>query len=298
MSFTDRLSAVAAETEALLDTLLSPPSGLAPGEENLWQAMRYGTLNGGKRLRAFLAVEGAMMVGAPRGGAIRSAAAVECLHAYSLIHDDLPSMDDDDLRRGQPTVHIAFDEATAILAGDALQTFAFEILADPDTHADGNVRADLVLALSKASGVLGMVGGQCIDIAAETATSPFDLPTISTLQAKKTGALIRFAAETGAILARDPQARGSLAEFAQHLGLAFQIQDDVLDLEGDESAMGKRVGKDADAGKATFVSLLGLGGARTRLAEEVEAAKAALSGYGSDAKWLQDAADFVSVRKN
>jgi len=296
MTFPERLSAVAAEVEALLDTLLTPPADLAPGESTLWQAMRHGTLNGGKRLRAFLAIEAAEVVGADRQGALRAGAAVEFLHAYSLIHDDLPAMDDDDLRRGQPTVHIAFDEATAILAGDALQTLAFQVLADPATHPDPAVRADLTLGLALAAGAPGMVGGQCIDIAAETASAPFDLSTITTLQAKKTGALIQFSAEVGGILAKDPTARSSLADFAQHLGLAFQIRDDLLDVEGDAAETGKRMQKDAAAGKATFVSLLGLNGAHARAADEITAARQALTSFGDAAMWLHAAAEFAVSR--
>lgn len=296
MSFKDHLSAVAEDVEAVLDRLLTPPAGLAPGEQVLWDAMRYATLGGGKRLRAFLAVEGAAMLGADREGALRVGAAVECLHAYSLVHDDLPAMDDDDLRRGKPTTHRAFDDAIAILAGDALQTLAFEILADPATHPDASVRAELCLGLARASGAPGMVGGQMIDIAAETATEPFDLPTITRLQALKTGALIRISAEAGGILAADPRARRALADYAQHLGLAFQIRDDLLDIEGDEHVTGKRLQKDAEAGKATFVSLLGIDGARKAATEEAEAAVAALAEFGERAKWLQQAAEFAIHR--
>ena len=298
MTFKDHLTAVAAEVEATLDRLLTPPAGLADGEPSLWEAMRYATLGGGKRLRAFLAVEGATILGADRKGALRAGAAVECLHAYSLVHDDLPAMDDDDLRRGKPTTHKAFDEAIAILAGDALQTLAFEILADPATHPDGEVRAQLCHGLAIASGAPGMVGGQMIDIAAETSQTPFDLPTITRLQAMKTGALIRISAEAGAILARDRDARKSLARYAQHLGLAFQIRDDILDVEGDEELTGKRMQKDADAGKATFVSLLGLDQARKAAEDEVQAAISALDPFGEKARWLRAAAEFAIHRVN
>lgn len=296
MSFKDHLTAVAGEVEAVLDRLLTPPAGLGPGEPVLWEAMRYATLGGGKRLRAFLAVEGAAILDADRTGALRAGAAVECLHAYSLVHDDLPAMDDDDLRRGKPTAHKAFDEAIAILAGDGLQTLAFEILADPATSANPSVRAELCLGLARAAGAPGMVGGQMIDIAAESAAEPFDLPTITRLQALKTGALIRISAEAGAILAGDAGARQSFADFAQHLGLAFQIRDDLLDVEGDEDVTGKRLHKDADAGKATFVSLLGVEGARKAASDEVEASIAALAGFGDRAKWLQEAAQFAIDR--
>ena len=298
MTFKDHLTAVATEVEATLDRLLTPGPGLAPGEASLWEAMRYATLGGGKRLRAFLAVEGATVLGIDREGALRAGAAVECLHAYSLVHDDLPAMDDDDLRRGKPTTHKAFDEAIAILAGDALQTLAFEILADPVTHPDGEVRAQLCHALALASGAPGMVGGQMIDIAAETSDTPFDLPTITRLQAMKTGALIRISAEAGAILAKDPDARKSLARYAQHLGLAFQIRDDILDVEGDEQLTGKRMQKDAEAGKATFVSLMGLDQARKASEDEVAAAIAALSPFGDKAQRLREAAEFAIHRVN
>jgi farnesyl diphosphate synthase len=296
VTFKDHLTSVAAEVEATLDRVLSPPDGLAAGEQSLWDAMRYATLGGGKRLRAFLTVEGAAMFGVNRSGALRSGAAVECLHAYSLVHDDLPAMDDDDLRRGKPTTHKAFDEAIAILAGDSLQTLAFEVLSDPATHPDGAVRASLCHGLAIAAGGPGMVGGQMIDIAAESAAEPFDLPTITRLQALKTGALIRFSAEAGAILAGDEPARHSLAAYASHLGLAFQIRDDLLDIEGDEDDMGKRLQKDAEAGKATFVSHLGIEGARKAADDEVAAAIDALSPFGDRARWLRAAAEFAINR--
>ncbi|MEM7057124.1 MAG: polyprenyl synthetase family protein [Pseudomonadota bacterium] len=296
MTFMDHLGSVASEVEALLDRLLTPPAAIVDGEAVLWDAMRYATLGGGKRLRAFLAVESAGMFDLDRECALRAGASVECLHAYSLVHDDLPAMDDDDLRRGKPTTHKAFDEAIAILAGDALQTMAFEILSDPATHKDGAVRADLCRGLAHAAGGVGMVGGQMIDIAAETADDPFNLPTITRLQALKTGALIRFSAEAGGILAQHDDARTSLAKYAQHLGLAFQIRDDLLDVEGDEDVTGKRLQKDAMAGKATFVSLLGLDGARKAAANEVDAANAALDVFGSKAKWLREAAKFAIDR--
>ena len=298
MSFKDHLTAVAAEVEATLDRILTPAPGLAPGEQSLWDAMRYATLGGGKRLRAFLAVEAAGLFDVDRAGALRAGASVECLHAYSLVHDDLPAMDDDDLRRGKPTTHKAFDEAIAILAGDALQTISFEILADPATHRDAAVRTELCLGLARAAGGPGMVGGQMIDIAAESAPQPFDLPTITRLQALKTGALIRFSAEAGAILGQDAAGREALVSYAEHLGLAFQIRDDILDVEGDEDVMGKRLEKDAEAGKATFVSLLGLDPARKAAEDEVSAAMDALQMFGSRAKWLREAAKFAIDRVN
>jgi len=296
--FQDHLAEIATETDQLLGEILTPPTDAAPGEARLWEAMRYATLGAGKRLRACLAVEGAEMLGVPRARALRAAAAVECLHAYSLVHDDLPAMDDDDLRRGKPTTHRAFDDATAILAGDALQTLAFEILADPATHKDGAARAELCHALAKAAGAPGMVGGQMIDIAAETAKTPFDLAVITRLQAMKTGALIRFAAESGAILARDQSAREALALYARHLGLAFQIRDDLLDVEGDVEAMGKQVRKDAEAGKATFVSELGIEGARKAAARERDSAIAALASFGPAARRLREAAEFAIQRQS
>lgn len=296
--FGDQLQAIAGEVGAVLDRLLAPEEELAPGEARLWDAMRYATLGGGKRLRAFLAVEGAAMFGVDRAVGLRAGAAVECLHAYSLVHDDLPCMDDDDLRRGKPTTHRAFDEATAILAGDALQTLAFEILADPATHADPCVRAELCLGLARAAGAAGMVGGQVIDIAAETACEPFGLATITRLQALKTGALIRFSAESGAILGSDGDARARLADYAVHLGLAFQIRDDLLDVEGDEDSAGKRLNKDTDAGKATFVSLLGVDGARRAAEDEIAAAIGVLAPFGTRAQRLRDAAEFAIQRVN
>lgn len=296
--FQAHLAEVAGETEALLDRLLTPPEKTAPGEARLWEAMRYATLGAGKRLRAYLAVEGAAILGVARENALRAAASVECLHAYSLVHDDLPAMDDDDLRRGKPTTHKAFDDATAILAGDALQTLAFEILADPATHADGAARAELCHALAVAAGAPGMVGGQMIDIAAETAETRFHLDVIKGLQAMKTGALICFAAESGAILARDEAARSALRRYAHHLGLAFQIRDDLLDVEGDTEALGKQVGKDAMAGKATFVSELGLEAARKAAAAERDAAISALTPFGRKAERLREAAEFAIQRQS
>lgn len=295
-AFTDRLTRTADAVEATLSGLIAAAGPLAAGEPVLWDAMRYATLGGGKRLRAFLVVESAAILDADRSGALRTAAAIECVHAYSLIHDDLPAMDDDAVRRGKPTTHRAFDEATAVLAGDALQALAFQILADPATHPDPGVRAELVFALARAAGAPGMVGGQMIDIAAETAATPFDLATITRLQALKTGALFGFAASAGAILAGDPAARTALETFARHFGLAFQIRDDILDREGDETEIGKALRKDAEAGKATFYSLLGASGAHARASEEVSYAKAALDPFGERALLLCKAADFAVER--
>lgn len=287
MSFSERLAADAGLCEA---RLLAALEGRA--DQPVTAAMRY-ALRGGKRLRGFLVLEGARMLGVAEARAVSAAAAVEALHAYSLVHDDLPCMDDDDLRRGQPTVHRKWDEATAVLAGDALQTLAFELLCDP-ALGSAEVRIGLVSGLAKASGIDGMVLGQALDIAAETAGRPLTLEEITALQAGKTGALIGFAAEAGAVIAgADPR---PLRRYAAALGLAFQIADDILDVTGDEARTGKRVGKDAGAGKATFVSVLGLEGARARAAALVAEAEAALSGYGNRAANLIAAARFVIAR--
>jgi farnesyl diphosphate synthase len=258
------------------------------------EPMRHAVLNGGKRLRAFLVLETAALFDVDVGQALHSASAIECIHAYSLVHDDLPCMDDDDLRRGQPTVHVKWDEATAVLVGDALQTLAFEILSK-ETSADNDaIRIKLISSLSKASGANGMVLGQAQDIAAETAMAPLTLNQITDLQANKTGALIKWSAEAGAILAN--QSISAFSEYATALGLAFQIQDDVLDIEGDASAAGKRLQKDTDAGKATFVSILGLDAAKLRARTLVEEAQDVLSSYGPKADALRAVAQFVIER--
>lgn len=268
------------------------------GPEPVIEAMRYAA-RGGKRLRGFLVLEGAALHGIDRAAALPAAAAVEALHAYSLVHDDLPCMDDDALRRGQPTVHVKWDEATAVLAGDALQTLAFELCTLPQLGG-AEARIALVAALARASGAEGMVLGQALDIAAETALEregrPLNLEEITRLQAGKTGALIGFAAEAGAILAGAD--RAPLRAYAAALGLAFQIADDILDVEGDAQAAGKRLGKDAEAGKATFVSLLGLEGARARAQALVHEACAALAPYGAAAENLREAARFAIARSN
>jgi farnesyl diphosphate synthase len=289
LSFPDLLKADAARVEA---RLMAAMAGFA--DVPVVQAMRYAAA-GGKRLRGFLVLESARMLGVAPERAISAAAAVEALHAYSLVHDDLPSMDDDDLRRGLPTVHVKWDEATAVLAGDALQTLAFELLADPSLGS-AEVRIALVQALALASGAQGMVLGQALDIAAETAGRALTLDEITALQAGKTGALIRFSAEAGAIIAGADN--GPLRAYAKALGLAFQIADDILDVTGDAATTGKRVGKDADAGKATFVSLLGLAGARARAAALVDEAAAALAPYGAAAGNLIGAARFTIARDN
>ena len=262
------------------------------GTDPVAEAMRYAT-RGGKRLRGFLALEAAALFDVPRDQALYAAGAVECLHAYSLVHDDLPCMDDDDLRRGQPTVHIKWDEAIAVLVGDALQSFAFELLADPNAGAPDQ-RIELVASLAKASGAQGMVLGQAQDIAAETADQPLSLNEITELQGNKTGALITWPAEAGAILGRaDP---APLRRYAQAIGLAFQIADDILDVEGDATKAGKRLQKDAQAGKATFVSLLGVDGAKSRASDLIADAEAALNPYGERAETLKALARYIIAR--
>ncbi len=255
-------------------------------------AMRY-TCQGGKRLRAFLVLESARLHGVSAAQADRAAAAIEAVHAYSLVHDDLPCMDDDDLRRGNPTVHVKWDEAVAVLTGDALQTLAFEVLADART-GDADVRVALITSMAQAAGAAGMVLGQALDIKAESADTPLTLDQITKLQAGKTGALIEWSACAGAVMGRaDPR---PLRRYAQALGLAFQIADDIMDIEGDAAKAGKRLQKDADAGKATFVSLLGMEPARARAKALVEEAQDALAPYGDDAENLKAAASFVISR--
>lgn len=286
--FKQDLSAAQSALQGCLDEIMSalPDSEVTAG-------MRYASA-GGKRLRGFLAMETARLFDVDPAHALRAGAAVECLHAYSLVHDDMPCMDDDALRRGQPTVHVKWDEATAVLVGDALQTLAFEILAHPDTHPDGGVRAQLCLTLARASGAEGMVLGQAQDIAAETAPAPLTLAQITELQGNKTGALLVWPCEAGAILGgADP---APLVAYARALGLAFQIADDVLDVEGDATLAGKALQKDADAGKATFVSLLGLAAAKTRAQSLIDEACAALQPYGPRADTLREIAHYVVTR--
>jgi farnesyl diphosphate synthase len=289
VTFQDRLSAAAGLIEAhLVQVLRTKP------DVPVVDAMRY-AVRGGKRLRGFLVLEGAAMFGIAPARAVSAAAAVEALHAYSLVHDDMPCMDDDALRRGQPTVHVKWDEATAVLAGDALQTLAFELLCD-EALGSGDVRMALVAGLAKASGAEGMVLGQALDIAAETAKTPLNLHQITALQAGKTGALITWSAMAGAVLAVADT--GPLRAYGDALGLAFQIADDVLDVEGDAGKAGKRLGKDADAGKATFVSLLGLDGAKRRAQVLVDEACEALAVYGDKAAYLKAAARFAITRES
>ena len=290
--FEAALGECARDVETMLDRLLPRPDG---PEAPLAEAMRYAALGGGKRFRPFLVCQSAALFGVNREAALRAAAAAECVHIYSLVHDDLPCMDDDDLRRGLPTVHVRWDEATAVLAGDALQALAFELLTAPALGSEAR-RIALVAGLAKASGAEGMVLGQALDIAAESAGRPLDLDEITALQAGKTGALIVWAATAGAVLAgADP---APLGRYAAALGLAFQIVDDILDVEGDAATVGKRVGKDDDRGKATFVSLLGLEGARRRARDLVTEAEAALAPYGGSAQGLIDTARFVIARRN
>lgn len=265
-------------------------------EAVLYDAMRYGVLSGGKRLRPFLAVQAAFLFNVDSSRARRLAAAIELVHCYSLIHDDLPAMDDASLRRGHPTVHKQFDEATAILAGDALLTLAFEVLAHPDTHEDPRVRCELVSELAKASGAHGMVGGQMLDLIGED--EEFDLGTISRLQRMKTGRLMAFACEAGAILgkASEPHRR-ALRSYAYDLGLAFQVTDDILDVEADPQDTGKEQGKDEAAGKSTFVSAMGKEEARDRAEMVVRQATAHLNVFGSRAEILKELAEYVLARR-
>ena len=287
------LGETAAAVDQTLGRLLPEPCGI---EGRVAEAMRYATLAGGKRLRPFLVVSSARLFGVEGVGALRAAAAVEMIHAYSLVHDDLPAMDDDDVRRGRPTCHVRFDEATAILAGDALLTFAFDVLTGVETHADAGVRCALVRGLAVAAGAPGMVGGQMIDLLA--ADHDLDLDGITHLQNLKTGALIAYSCEAGAILGEaGRERRAALAAYGRDLGLAFQIADDLLDVEGSEAELGKAVGKDAARGKATFVGLLGVDGARAYSRELVEGAIARLAPFAGAADLLEDAARFVIDRR-
>ena len=302
--FISRLDATAKDTEDLLDRLLSatPVDGELSRPARLVKAMRYSSLGGGKRFRPFLVVECAALFEVPRQHALMAGAALECVHCYSLVHDDLPAMDNDDLRRGQPTAHRAFGEATAILAGDGLLTFAFDILSRLQTHPDPAVRIELVSALARASGLGGMVGGQMLDLAAEgrfdgNAPQRLGENEVRTLQAMKTGALLRFACEAGGMLgSATPLQRKTLERYGSAVGQAFQIADDLLDLEGDPTLVGKSTGKDAVAGKATMVDVLGAAGAKARLKELVAEAEHALTPFGPGAAILIEGAKFVADR--
>ncbi len=290
----DALKATALEVNRELDRLLPVSEG---PESQVQDAMRYSALDGGKRLRPFLVMQSAALFNVSPAAALRVACAIEMVHCYSLIHDDLPCMDDDDLRRGRPTCHRQFDEATALLAGDALQTRAFEVLAAESTHPDPAVRCELVWELAHASGANGMVGGQMVDLRA--AEFQMDVPAITRLQQMKTGRLIDFACEAGAVLGKAPALmRQALKAYAHDLGLAFQIADDLLDVEGDAAEVGKRVGKDADAGKATFVSLLGVERARAQADMLADQAAAHLDVFGDKAELLRATARFVVDRRS
>jgi len=293
VSVAEAAAAAARLTDAVIERLLAVPPGL---EARVYEAMRYSALAPGKRLRPLLVLAGSRLFGVATRSAVQVAAAVEMVHAYSLVHDDLPAMDDSDLRRGRATCHKQFDEATAVLAGDGLLTMAFEVLADPDTHGDPAVRCELVTALASAAGAAGMVGGQMIDLIAETQT--LDIGAITRLQRMKTGALIAFSCEAGAILAKAPgELRLALHGYAHDLGLAFQIADDLLDVEGSAEETGKPVGADAAAGKATFVSILGGERARAQAELLVEQAVAHLDLFEQRAELLRQVARFVVNRR-
>lgn len=289
-----RLTETADRVTVALDTLLPRVQG---PEARLMSAMRYAALGGGKRLRPFLVLETGRIFGVDERCLLRVGAALECIHTYSLIHDDLPCMDDDDLRRGRPTVHIAYDEATAILAGDALLTIAFEILADDQTHADPKIRIALVARLAEAAGARGMVGGQMMDMIAQELGD--DIAAVTRMQRLKTGALIIYAVDMGAMMGRaSDEARSALTAYAHDLGLAFQITDDLLDAEGDLETVGKAVGKDNVKGKATFVSLLGLEGAKQRVQILGEQAKQHIAIFGERARYLNKFVDSIIDRRS
>jgi farnesyl diphosphate synthase len=304
VAFTARLAAVAGAVEMRLDAILSQDqAGEHPWPERLRGAMRHACLGGGKRLRPFLVIESARLLGRDDDGPLVAGCALELVHCYSLVHDDLPAMDDDDLRRGRPTVHKAYDEATAILAGDALLTLAFEVMASPQVDAEPAMRAALVLALARAAGAAGMAGGQMLDLAAEgsvTKGSPLlGIADIRRLQAMKTGALISFATEAGAILGRASRSdRASLVDCGCALGAAFQIADDILDVEAGAATLGKATGKDAAKGKATLVAALGLEAAKVERDRLAERAEAALADLGERAELLRAAARFIVERRN
>jgi farnesyl diphosphate synthase len=301
--FTERLAATAGDIERLLDRLLGSAAmdGETARPPRLLAAMRHAALDGGKRLRPFLVAETAALFDVDRPGALMAGAALELVHCYSLVHDDLPAMDNDDLRRGRPTVHKAFDDATAILVGDALLTLAFDVIARTEVHADADVRAALVLELARAAGLGGMAGGQMLDLAAEgrfEKKRALSEKEIITLQAMKTGALIRFACNAGAILGKaNAGARGSIARYGSAIGQAFQIADDLLDVEGDTKTLGKAAGKDAAAGKATLVATLGVDRARARLNELVAEANSALASFGQKSDTLRATARFIAERR-
>lgn len=288
----DALAQIAADIDNEFDILLKLPGD---ARDRLYAAMRHAAIGGGKRLRPLLVTATAALFNVDRHAALRVGTAIEAIHVYSLVHDDLPCMDNDDMRRGKPTVHKAFDDATAVLAGDSLHALAFEILASPDTHADPFIRAELISTLALASGPDGMAGGQMMDIEAEK--SAFDLQTVTRLQALKTGALIAASVEMGAILGHvPPEGRAHLKGYARDIGLAFQIADDILDVEGDPELAGKALQKDADAGKGTFVSLMGLERAKQQAAMLVAQANDHLASYGNEADLLRAIADYITQR--
>jgi farnesyl diphosphate synthase len=303
VAFAARLAESGAEIERELDGLLGldPRAGEPARPARLIEAMRYATLGGGKRLRPFLTIETARALGRADNGPRRAGAAIECVHAYSLIHDDLPAMDDDDLRRGRPTTHRAFGEATAILAGDALQALAFDILADPATDSIAEVRVALCAGLARAIGLAGMVGGQMLDLDAERSTAPLSVEEIARLQAMKTGALLRFSVEAGSRLAgAGAKASAALSAYGRAIGAAFQVADDILDAEGDAATLGKRAQKDAERNKATLVGALGIAGARRELARLTDEATSAVdaAGLGASGDVLRATARFVAARRN
>lgn len=297
-TFEQSLSAYAEIVEARLATLLdgTPRQGELARPRQLIEAMHYGALNGGKRLRPYLVMQATRLFGGSDEAALQVGCALECLHSYSLVHDDLPAMDDDDLRRGKPTVHKKYDEATAILAGDGLLTYAFDVIASPETPLPDAAKVALVLELSRAAGIGGMAGGQMLDLAADK-DQP-DEAGIITLQAMKTGALLRFACEAGAIIAgRTPEDRDRLRRFGEIIGRAFQVADDLLDITSDAATLGKATGKDAAKGKATLVGLRGTDWARAELDRLVTEANALLDPYGAEAEPLKEAAHFIAYRK-
>ena len=304
-SFMTRLNGVASDIETLLDQLLGERAvdGELARPKRLLDSMRYASLGGGKRLRPFLVVESANLFGVPRSQALMVGAALEFIHCYSLVHDDLPAMDNDELRRGQPTVHRKFDEATAILAGDGLLTFAFDVLARPETHPDAGVRIALVTALARGSGLGGMAGGQMLDLEAEGRFGDgkplrHGEAEITKLQAMKTGALLKFACIAGGILGKaDAAKHDALDRYGAAIGRAFQIADDLLDVEGDPALLGKAAGKDAAAGKATLVGIYGVAEARNKLAALVAEAESALKPFGASAATLTACARFIAERK-
>ena len=299
--FLARLTEIAAATESVLERLLgdAPLPGERVRPKRLLESMRYATLGGGKRFRPFLVVESASLFGVPRERSLMAGAALECIHCYSLVHDDLPAMDNDDLRRGRPTTHKKFDQATAILAGDSLLTLAFDIASRVETHPDPAIRVALVIALARATGLGGMAGGQMLDLAGEGRFGDREPVDVARLQQMKTGALLRFGCIAGAILGQSTKDEyRALDDYGRALGEAFQIADDLLDVEGDAAALGKQTGQDAALGKTTFVTQLGIDGAKQRVSDLLARADSALSIFGAKGDVLRAAARFVAERKN